>query len=435
MAIKIPIIDEVYETNVDVDSNSKDLLWGRTDSYSGSELNLSDEGNLEQDTNPWIYPAQMYITSDNYLFAQVDTRRSTMAFNRATDPVYAKGTMDVWCWNPATGDLDYYSNKIQTNQFQTNVNLSPVNAGVGNPVVINLPDTSEATLTITAADVSLAARKLSVGGNLAYNGVIPFCESIKASGTSLQVSNSPVAGYGMSAAYAWIDNDGTAYEIDTDSFIVKNFVATADQTYTVRYFMRAASAQELRISSVFAPAVEVVMMRIPAYSAQGSTANQGSHCGDFYIWIPRMQFNGNAATDASQTAASTTDISGTALSYDEAVATGVCDAESQYGALAYMVYMPLAGATSAVEGLAVVGGGVSVSVGNTVQIPVKYAINGQLVQPNYADLTFTSSATGTASVGQHTGVVTGVQAGSADITVALDEPAYTLVVPVTVTAS
>ena len=377
----------------------------------------------------------MYRTSDNYLYAQVDTRRTTMSFNRSADPVYAKGTMDVWCWNPQNGDLDYYSNKIQTNQFQTNVNLSPVNAGVGNPVVINLPDTSEATLTITAADVSLAARRLSVGGTLAYNGVIPFCESIKANGTALQVTNTPAAGYGMSAAYAWIDNDGTAYEIDTDSYIVQNFVAVPNQTYTVRYFMRAASAQELRISSVFAPAVEVVMMRIPAYSAQGSTANQGSHCGDFYIWIPRMQFNGNAATDASQTAASTTDISGTALSYDEAVAAGACDTENQYGALAYMVYMPLAGATSAVEGLAVVGGGVSVKANETVQIPVKYVINGQLVQPNYADLTFESSATGTATVGEHTGIVTGVQAGSADITITLSNPAYTLIVPVTVTAS
>ena len=148
-----------------------------------------------------------------------------------------------------------------------------------------------------------------------------------------------------------------------------------------------------------------------------------------------MQFNGNAATDASQTAASTTDISGTALSYDEAVSTGACDAESQYGALAYMVYMPLAGATSAVEGLAVVGGGVTVAVGNTVQIPVKYVINGQLVQPNYADLTFASSSTGTASVGENTGIVTGVQAGSCDVTVTLASPSLTLTVPVTVTAS
>ncbi len=356
-----------------------------------------------------------------------------MPFNRAIDPVYAKGTMDVWCFNPSTGDLDYYSNKIQTNQFQTNVNLSPVNAGVGNPVVINLPDTSEVTLTITAADVSLAARRLAVGGTISYNGIIPVVESVTATGTSLQVSQPPVAAYGMADAYAFIDNDGTAYTVDTDTYTVQNFIATEGQSYCVRYFIRAASAQELRINSVFAPAVEVVMIRIPAYSAQGGAANQGSHCGDFYIWIPRMQFNGNAATDASQTAASTTDISGTALSYDEAVNAGTCEASERYGALAYMVYMPLAGALSAVEGLAVVGGGITVAAGDTAQIPVKYVINGQLVQPNYADLTFESASVAVATVGENTGIVTGVAAGSTDVTVTLDEPELELTVPVTVT--
>ena len=65
-----------------------------------------------------------------------------MAFNRATTPVYLKGTMDVWCHNPSTGDLDYYSNKVQTSQFTTTVNMSPINASVGNPVVINLPDSA-----------------------------------------------------------------------------------------------------------------------------------------------------------------------------------------------------------------------------------------------------------------------------------------------------
>lgn len=358
-----------------------------------------------------------------------------MAFNRAESPVYAKGTMDVWCFNPSTGDLDYYSNKVQTNQFQTSVNLSPINAGVGNPVVINLPDTSQVNLNLVAADVSLYARKLAVGGTLSYNAIIPVIESITPNSTTLQVTRPPVAAYGMSDAYAFIDMDGTAYAIDEDNFVVQNFTAQAGQTYCVRYFTRAASAQELRISSVFAPAVEVVMIRIPAYNAQGSASNQGSHCGDFYIWIPRMQFSGNAGTDASQTAASTTDFSGTALSYDKAQAVGACSEEDAYGALAYMVYMPLAGQTSAVSGLAVIGGSVQVSVGNQMQIPVKYVINNELVQPNYADLAFSSAAEGTATVGANTGILTGVAAGSTTVTISLAEPALTYELPVTVVSA
>ena len=357
-----------------------------------------------------------------------------MAFNRATSPIYAKGTMDVWLFNPATGDLDFYSNKVQTNQFTTSVNMGAINAGVGNPVVINLPDSSQVNLALTAADLSLEARALSTGGTIKFNGIIPVMESITASGTSLQVSGIPTKAYGMDKAYAYIDKSGVAYEVDEDTGLISGFTAVNGTSYCVRYFSSAASAKELKLSSVFAPAVEVAYMRIPCYSAQGSTANQGSKCGDLYIWVPRMQFSGNAATEGSQTTAATTDVSGSALAYDEAVSSGVCE-ESAATALAYMVYMPLAGATSAVEGLAVVGGEITVAKDATVQLPVKYVIEGHLVQPNYADLTFTSSADATATVGEHTGIVTGVAAGSCEITAALADPALTVVCNCTVTAS
>ena len=356
-----------------------------------------------------------------------------MAFNRAAAPIYAKGTMDVWLFNPSTGDLDYYSNKVQTNQFTTSVNMGSINAGIGNPVVINLPDTSQVNLTLTAADLSLEARALSTGGTLTYNGIIPVMESITASGTSIQVTGTPVAAYGMAAPYAYVDKDGTAYLVDPDTGLISGFTAVNGQDYCVRYFSNSASAKELTLSTVFAPAVEVAYMRIPCYSAQGSTANQGSKCGDLYIWVPRMQFSGNAATDGSQTTAATTDISGSALSYDAAVAAGVCE-ESAATALAYMVYMPLGGPAVSVDGLAIVGGEISVVAGNKVQTPVKYVINGHLVQPDYSDMTYTITNTSVATVDAN-GLITGASAGSTEITVALAEPSLTVVANLTVTSA
>lgn len=356
-----------------------------------------------------------------------------MAFNRATTPVYLKGTMDVWCHNPSTGDLDYYSNKVQTSQFTTTVNMSPINASVGNPVVINLPDSAEVSLTLTAANMSLEARALSVGGDLSYNGIVPVIESITANGNSISVSQAPVAGYGMAEPYAFIDTDGKAYVIDADTYQIQGFTAQNGQSYCVRYFVRNASAQQLRIASNFAPSVEVVTIRMPAYNTQGSSSNQGSKCGDFYIWIPRMQFSGKADTEGSQTTAATTDFSGTALAYDEAVSSGVCS-ESAATALAYMVYVPLGSQTVLVEGLAVVGGSVTVAKDDTVQLPVKYVINNQLVQPDYADLDYESSADATATISD-SGVITGVAAGSCTITASLTEPALTVTVDCTVTAS
>ena len=356
-----------------------------------------------------------------------------MAFNRDEAPVYCKGTMDIWLHNPSTGDLDYYTNKVQTNQLSTTVNMSPIQAGVGNPTVINIPDSSEITLTITAADMSLEARALSTGGELSYNGIVPYMESITANGTTLTVSNTPAIGYGMNAEYAFIDKSGKAYTIDPETRIISGFVAENGKDYCVRYFTKMASAKQLRLSTLFAPAVEVATIRLPAYSSQGSSANQGSRVGDFWIWIPRMQFSGKADVDGSQTTPATTDISGSALSYEEGLEAGVCS-ESAMSALAYMVYMPSGNATSLVEGLAIVGGEITVVKNASMQLPVKYVINGQLVQPNYTDLSYESSATATATV-TAAGVVTGAAAGSCEITATLADPALSVVCNCTVVNS
>lgn len=228
----------------------------------------------------------------------------------------------------------------------------------------------------------------------------------------------------------FVGDDGVAYAIDPDTSAVSDFVATPGETYIVRYFIQAASAQQLTVNTVFDPSIEIVMIKLPAYSAQGSGTAQGTRVGSYYIWIPRMQFGGKADVEASQTTASTTDISGTALSYRAAVAAGCEDAMA--GALAYMVYMPEAGAMSAIEDLVVLdGGAITVAASETAQIPVKYIINGQLVQPNFADLSFTSVSTATATVDAN-GVVTGVAAGDTEVTITLADPALTAYCNVTV---
>ena len=98
-------------------------------------------------------------------------------------PLYAKGTMDVKCFDPASNNMVYYSNKMSTSQLQSTVNLGAINAGIGNPVVIQIPDTPNLTMNFTAADFSLLGRALAVGGNVTYNGVVPVDEVVEAEGT------------------------------------------------------------------------------------------------------------------------------------------------------------------------------------------------------------------------------------------------------------
>lgn len=169
---------------------------------------------------------------------------------------------------------------------------------------------------------------------------------------------------------------------------MQNFTAESGTTYCVRYFVNAASAHQLRIDSVFEPNIEVCMIRMPLYTTQGNSSTQGTKWGDRYIWIPRMQFGGEAPIKGDQTDADVDTLSGSALPYEEAASDGVCLDEASF-ALAYMVDMPADGALADVVGLAVVGGTITVKTGDYSPIPVKYVMkDGYLVQPDSTDLRY-----------------------------------------------
>lgn len=255
---------------------------------------------------------------------------------------------------------------------------------------MNLPDSAKLELEITAATSTLESRALSVGGELTYNGIIPVLETVKAEDGDLTVSQEPVPPYGTDKVYGFVDKNGIAYEIDAQTRKVKNFAANAGETYCVRYFVRAASAHQLRIDSVFDPKVEICMIRMPLYSTQGDGSTQGTRWGDRYIWIPRMQFAGEAPVKGDQTDADTETLSGSALPYEEAMAVGMWCLDEEAFALAYIVDMPISGPWTYFKGLATIGGGFTIAmVGEQKRIPVKYVMaDGSLAQPDYSALEY-----------------------------------------------
>ena len=88
--------------------------------------------------------------------------------------LYVKGTADMWAHDVKTGDLIGYTNKIDSSKLSTSCNAGEIRAGIGAPVVINIPDSSAFKGEVTAADFSLEARQLATGGTLRYNGTVPF---------------------------------------------------------------------------------------------------------------------------------------------------------------------------------------------------------------------------------------------------------------------
>lgn len=357
--------------------------------------------------------------------------------------LYAKGTCDVVVRNISTGDVEYQSNKVQTSQFTTTCDMGAIQAGIGNTTAINIPHNSAVNLTLTNADFSMEARAMQVGAGIAYSGIGPVCETLTGTEGVLTVSNVPAAPYGYTEAICNVvplgakNAAGTAYVIDTTTKAVQGFTAAAGTTYVVTYFSAAAGNKYFNISSVFSPAIKHVTVQIAVYSASaGTSALQGTKVGDLYIIIPRMQFSGKADTDGSQTAAVTTDLSGTALTYDQAVEAGACDCAATSG-LAQVIYVPAANTTADVLGLVIVGGEIALTAGDTALVPVKYLMrNNTLANPDYSALTYSIPAGGQSYAEvSDAGVITAKAEGATEITVSMTDPALSVVANVTVAAA
>lgn len=341
--------------------------------------------------------------------------------------LYAKGTCNVVVRDPATGNVDYQSNKVQTNQLQTTVDMGAIQAGIGNSVAINIPHNAAVTLNLTAADFDMNARAMSVGSQLQYGGIAPVCESIIAASTQLKVGGEAAAPYGISNAICNVVEAGSTSQASTAAYVIDDtgnvtgFTAEVGKTYIVTYFARNAVSQFFNIGGVFAPAVKHVTVQIAVYSVEGvQSQNQGTKVGDLYIIIPRMQFSGKADIDGSQTTNAVTDLSGTALTYDEGQQLGVCT-DCTIPGLAQIMYVPAGDASATVQGMAVVGGAVNMIVGAEIKVPVKWVMpGGVLAQPDYTAMTYEipSNGTGVASV-DNTGTLTAAGEGSTTITIKL----------------
>lgn len=306
--------------------------------------------------------------------------------------LFVKGTCRVQLSDPVTGEILYSSNKFQTSNIETSTNLSELRAGMGNGIVSIIPTDAQMTVDFTAADWSLEATAMQVGGTVQYGAAVPVCEVITASGTTLTLempNGAPVAQVGYAKIFGYVQTvgqeskravDGVPYEINPSTGEVKGFQATSGTQYKVWYFVRKASAQMATISSFIDPRVCSFMAQIPVYSNDGNPGASGSRVGWLYVIIPRLKFDGTGGgIQTDQSTAAQTILRGVALSADETVVSGTCS-DCTSSTFAHYIMVEDEGA-SVFDGIAVIGGVVSLPVSTTAQIPVRLvAQNGELVQ-------------------------------------------------------
>ena len=371
---------------------------------------------------------------------------------RFTDPkLFLKGTAQAYLQDPTDNSIVYYSDKFQTANVATSVTTGEIRAGVGNPIVMMIPTDGGMTVNFVAADFNLFAKAAQTGAKLTAGGSVMVCQNVQANGTTLTIDVSggtPVAAPGATDAVAFVQEVGASSPVATGGIAypitaagaITGFTATNGKTYKVWYHITRANAQVAAIPSLIDPKLLRFTAIMPVYSTTGGSANEGTHVGNLTIVVPALKLGGDqGGINGDQTGNDTTSITGQALAYDAATIDGSCeDCGGTGNVFAYYIYTPC-DITSGIDGIrGQLGGAVSVAADGTVQLEPAVIV-GNTLNRNVpvSDFTFTSSSTGTATVGEHTGIVSGVTEGSAEITVTytVGSTTYTDYVNVTVTGA
>lgn len=347
-----------------------------------------------------------------------------------TDPrLYVKGTCSAILMDKSTGDIKYFSDKFQTGNLATSVTAGEIRAGLGNGIAAIIPSDSALNVEFTAADFNLFAKMAQVGGTLNYNAPAMTCQVVEAEGTSLKVDVTegvPVAQLGFSEVRCYVQEVGaaspigvygTAYPISAGGEVME-FTATAGKKYKVWFCVNKASAQVGTVPSFIDPAVYHFTAQMAVYTNKtGGDRNSGTRTGWLYVIVPSLKLGGTGGgVVGDQSNNDTTSISGQAIISDSDVISETCEDCGGGNVYAYYVYVP-DDAAEAIAGLAIVGGVISLTAGTTAQVPVKFVMqNGELVTPNYPDLTYEMTTAIAGTTVSNAGVITaGTTAGDGEL--------------------
>ena len=322
--------------------------------------------------------------------------------------LFTKGIAYAEFFDVNNNNLLGYSPFVTDFGLNGSMNEGDVEGGIGNQLIISLPDTSRLEVTATTADSALNNMALTVGAQLGGNGIIETMIASVAVTETLGLGTNAVAPYGAEEPICYIltssgadkdtveANSGQAYAVD--SGMVQGFTAVVGNTYCVKYFVRNSSAEELTIPALFQPAVVRAHFAVNVYSQKGSgDAMTGSLVKIRHYYFPRYQFNQALQVTESQTTPGTTNLGGRCLTYQQALEAGVCASENN-NAYGFIVDEIVGSDTSTakVEGIYFVGLGPSLQLrpNTTVEVPVKYAVNGVLTDiSDMNKVSFTSSNT------------------------------------------
>ena len=317
---------------------------------------------------------------------------------------------DVYGYD-ADDNILFMGKTLLDSSVEVSLGSAPVRGGRGNQLQYIYYHTAEMNFTITDTQWNLAMLTQTVGGEL-ETGEFYQEENITVTGGQGTVNSTPLA-YEGDTIYGWAtDTNGRTERV---TFTGNDFTVLGDDgAWCVRYYTANLSeGKSFTLEGNVIPAVVKLVMECQLNSADAST----NKIGIVQIIAPRVTLSGAFSLSMTADGIANTPLTGMALAYTP---TGqeadACASDSYYAKIVEVI--DNTNWYDNIYALSVSGGDFELAVGGTRTLAV-YAIgsDGLSFKAPNSGLTFTSSASGSATVGANTGIVTGVASGSAVITV------------------
>ena len=325
-------------------------------------------------------------------------------------------------------NADLYSGDVLVAQSRTLINSSitvgltaeDIRAGQGAKLYGKYFHSSTFDLTLEDQMWNLDYIAHNVGSAIQVGGDVTTFESVTlGEGGVGTLSKEPVS-FGTYGTIGWAALVGTEnfqkVDFTGNTFTIPGGVA--GQVYCVKYFTNNDAARKLVINANFIPDTLRCVLTATLFAGDASNPTAGTKAGTIQINVPRLVLSGAQELSMEMTGNSTTSLSGSALAVNDSAS---CDGEGYYAELLEIVE----GAKwyDNCIGLMVVDADFTMATTDTKTLVVK-AIYGNGQQPktvNNADLTFTSTVEGIATVGANTGIITPVAEGETTIVINVTE--------------
>ena len=311
-----------------------------------------------------------------------------------------------------------------------NINSSAedVRGGIGNKLLGKYYHTSTMDINLTDVVFKLEYLAFQTGSTIEQIADIFTNEQVTITGNKGTIAGT-VEAYEEYGTIAWVSLPGSdEYETVTVNGNEFDYTAVDGTVVCVKYVKKDTGSRSITVSSNFIPSEVKLVMKSNLYRGGAmNTASDSSKVGELQIVVPRFQFNGSQELSLQASGVCQVPIAGSALDNPSADCS-----EGGYYAIITETINDVNWYDN-VKLIAIDGSDIDLAVDETAKLVVK-AIpnNGTPFTAPVEDLTFTSADDGIAKVDE-TGVVTGVAAGTVNVTVAIKEkPEVSAIAEITV---